>query len=417
MKGIRATILTAVIIGGVTWSLRGLLINLEQVQLTNLVDTQLKSGELVLFMYLCIVVAGAVLACEAIRGEPGTRFAGLFVAFRRPMTYLMSVVAISPQAAPISVTSQSHQSMPIQSVLSPAIAAAALSAILRKRRDQVRHLRSPDSLTDDEIKVLHQLVQVAGDCTRNTSLQDDEKFPPEVETLLIAVDRLAAQSSDTADASDYDWTLALQIFGYPQVVNRSGETARFDKRRALELVTWMTLNRDRSRRSAARTAIWDEEISDSTFSTILSAMRRGLSHIDNTATGTEWSPPTYSDDLVLSSRIISDDVLLSNALKKFRTDESHLLEVLKYLSWIRDVPFAGTAYSWADLDGTTTRLVILALTASREVATWASGRRDMESMNIAISAGLRVMPGDEELLALQASFVRSVREVRPQSVA
>jgi hypothetical protein len=108
---------------------------------------------------------------------------------------------------------------------------------------------------------------------------------------------------------------------------------------------------------------------------------------------------------------------MSAALRRFRADESEVGTVLKHLSWVRDVPFAGTAYSWADLDGTTTRLVILALTASREVATWASKVGDMESMGIAISAGLRVMPGDEELLAFQKSFLRSVREVRPQSVA
>jgi hypothetical protein len=417
MKLVRATILTAVVFLCVLWSLVGIFAHLDEARDTNFMDLQVGSVELVLFAYFCIVVAGVVLAFDAVRGEQGNRFMGFFVPFRRPITYLLSAVAFSPQAPHISGASQSHQSMPVQSVFSPTIAAAALSSILRKRRDQVRNLRSPDSLTDDEIKVLHQLVQVAGHTAENAPVLEKVKFPQEVEALLVAVDRPAPQNAENTDIPESDWTLALQIFGYPQVVNRLGETAKFDKRRALELVTWMALNRDRSRRSAARTAMWDEEISDSTFSTILSAMRRGLGSIDNAVTPTEWSPPTYSDELALSSRITSDDVLMSAALRRFRADESEVGTVLKHLSWVRDVPFAGTAYSWADLDGTTTRLVILALTASREVATWASKVGDMESMGIAISAGLRVMPGDEELLAFQKSFLRSVREVRPQSVA
>ena len=417
MKHIRATTLTAVILGSVMWSLKGILINLEKIRIPNLVDTQVESGELILFAHLCIVMAGAVLAREAVRCKPGKRFMNLFVPFRRPITYLMSAVAFSPQAANVQVATESHQNVPVRSVLSPAIATAALSSILHKRREQVRALRTPDSLTDDELKVLHQLVKVAGDPTEHDSNLENKTFPPEVETLLIAVDRMSPQNIEASGIPEPDWTLALQIFGYPQVVNKSGETAKFDKRRALELLTWMTLNRNRSRRSAARTAMWEEDISDSTFSTILSAMRRGLSQIDNSALCTDWSPPTYSDDLVLSNRIISDDILLTDALKRFRDDDSQVFEVLKYLSWVRDVPFAGTAYSWADLDGTTTRLVILALTASREVASWAARRRDMESMSIAISAGLRVMPGDEELLAFQARFLHSAREVSPFSVA
>jgi hypothetical protein len=407
MKLVRATTLTAVIFLCVWWSLTGIFAHLDEARNTNFMDAQVRSVELVLLAYLCIVAAGAVLVFEAVRDHHGKRFMSFFVAFRRPITYLVSAVAFSPQAPHISGVSPSHQGMPVQSVLSPAIATAALSSILRKRREQVRNLRSPDSLTDDEIKVLHQLVKVAGNATENEPLLKNEKFPLEVEALLIAVDRSAPQNLENTDIPESDWTLALRIFGYPQVVNRLGETAKFDKRRALELVTWMTLNRDRSRRSAARTAMWDEEISDSTFSTILSAMRRGLGSIDNAVSSTEWSPPTYSDELVLSNRITSDDVLISVALRRFRADESEVGTVLKYLSWVRDVPFAGTAYSWADLDGTTTRLVILALTASREVATWASKVGDMESMGIAISAGLRVMPGDEELLALQTSFLLS----------
>jgi hypothetical protein len=45
--------------------------------------------------------------------------------------------------------------------------------------------------------------------------------------------------------------------------------------------------------------------------------------------------------------------------------------------------------------------VILAVTASLEVATWALATENMAAFEIAVTAGLRVFPGHEELLALQ----------------
>jgi hypothetical protein len=92
---------------------------------------------------------------------------------------------------------------------------------------------------------------------------------------------------------------------------------------------------------------------------------------------------------------------MAQALESFRKDSRNSSEIVKALSDVRDVPFAGTSYSWADLDGTTTRLVILAITAAMEIARWALNTGDMTTFEIAVTAGLRVFPGHEELLALQ----------------
>jgi hypothetical protein len=92
---------------------------------------------------------------------------------------------------------------------------------------------------------------------------------------------------------------------------------------------------------------------------------------------------------------------MAQALESFRKDSSNSFEIVRALSHVRDVPFAGTSYSWADLDGTTTRLVILAITAAMEVALWALDTGDMTALEIAITAGLRVFPGHEEVLAVQ----------------
>jgi hypothetical protein len=88
-------------------------------------------------------------------------------------------------------------------------------------------------------------------------------------------------------------------------------------------------------------------------------------------------------------------------LERFRIDSDNSPEIVRALSYVRDVPFAGTSYSWADLDGTTTRLVILVITAAMEVALWALATGEMTAFAVAITAGLRVFPGHEELLALQ----------------
>jgi hypothetical protein len=147
--------------------------------------------------------------------------------------------------------------------------------------------------------------------------------------------------------------------------------------------------------------MWDLDIADSTFSTIVSDMRRGLAEIDQQSSRSDWVPTTYSDELPLSIRVVTDDVLMAQALECFRNDSRNSSEIVRALSHIRDVPFAGTSYSWADLDGTTTRLVILAISAAMEVALWALASGDMSAFEIAVTAGLRVFPGHEELLKLQ----------------
>jgi hypothetical protein len=92
---------------------------------------------------------------------------------------------------------------------------------------------------------------------------------------------------------------------------------------------------------------------------------------------------------------------MAQALESFRNNPRNSSEIVRALSHVRDVPFAGTSYSWADLDGTTTRLIILAITAAMEVARWALAAGDMTTVEIAVTAGLRVFPGHEELLAPQ----------------
>jgi hypothetical protein len=147
--------------------------------------------------------------------------------------------------------------------------------------------------------------------------------------------------------------------------------------------------------------MWEIAIHDSTFSTVVSDMRRGLSILESSAPSESLVPITYSDDIPLSANVMSDAEILARALRAFQQDENCVGDVLNCLQWLRDVPFAGTSYSWADLDGSTTRLVILGVTAATEVARWALRHQNADALTSAVRAGLRVMPGNEELLELQ----------------
>jgi hypothetical protein len=321
--------------------------------------------------------------------------------FHQPITWIGASLVFAPSSQHYSAVA-THQSegVPATGVLSPTIAAGALAHILRRRREQIQQMVSPGRLTESELQTMEQIQRSAKDCEVPGAEMIDLVSNSDVVQILSAVERQLPEQM-TQDSAVMEWALVVKLFGYPVVENGAGDTALFRKRRALELLTWLALNRDRSRRSAARTAMWDLDIADSTFSTIVSDMRRGLSEIDGHTSRDDWAPTTYSDEIPLSMRVITDDVLMAEALESFRRDPENSADIVKALSNVRDVPFAGTSYSWADLDGTTTRLVILAVTASLEVATWALATENMAAFEIAVTAGLRVFPGHEELLALQ----------------
>jgi hypothetical protein len=74
------------------------------------------------------------------------------------------------------------------------------------------------------------------------------------------------------------------------------------------------------------------------------------------------------------------------------------------LRLVRDMPFAGTAYLWADLDGSTTRIVMVVVKAVWRAIELAAEVDDRDAAMSAISIGLRVLPGDSELLDMQAKL-------------
>jgi hypothetical protein len=242
-------------------------------------------------------------------------------------------------------------------------------------------------------------------------LQSDSKI--EVESLI---EERVNDESDTSTGvavlvdrtpRDINWEAVVRVYGYPCVENREGRTIDFRKRKALELLTWLSINRDRPFRSAARTAMWESNVSDSTFATVVSDMRRGLSELSPHVSPREWAPPTFTDDIVLSDTVVTDVELLSRAWDQFQRDRTMLFAVVSELSHVRDLPFAGAGYLWPDVDGTTTRFVILGANIAREIAYWSYDHKEWDALTTAVTAGLRLLPGDEELLDLQRLVLQS----------
>jgi hypothetical protein len=203
------------------------------------------------------------------------------------------------------------------------------------------------------------------------------------------------------------------LFGHPIVEGPGGARATFRKSRSLELLVWLCLNRDRQRRSAARTAIWDADIGHASFATVVSEMRRALAEVVPGSDPQSWCPPSYTDELALSSLVVSDVDLLASALGDFRSSpDAHAAALAEIVSGIRDMPFSGTGYLWPDADGTTTRLMILGLEAVTELADWAATRGDTGTALAATAAGLRMMPGDADLIERQHGLLARDRPPR-----
>lgn len=309
-------------------------------------------------------------------------------------------------AAAIPTPAQHHIAVP--DMVAPAVAWGVLRRIAEQRRSQSLGPHGeivPRRLTSPEMDTLSRLARTAR-APRAASVPhlEEQDLPGEVGALLAAIEECEPTASAAPPAA---WAILVRLMGEPCVESRAGERATFAKKRSLELLCWMALNRDRSTRSAARTAMWDLDVADSTFSTIVSEMRRAVRRLDSRDVSQFLSRPTYSDALPLSASVVTDVELLNHAVQAVDTDPSEIDAVAEVLALVRDVPFAGAAYQWADLDGSTTRIIISVMRAVDMVISVGqqTGRGDL--VLAGTRAGLRVMPGDQRLLAIQDSLVTS----------
>lgn len=388
----------------VLWSAIELIYFFNALDVGLLTDSHLTTGELFALTNGIVILVGVWVLARSIRLRMTSKH------FRQVREYLnvilsrealaVSALAVVPNTTVTVAPSSNYSGVPVRALIEPAVAIALLRRILSKRQIPLVGVSVGTRLTENSANSVNELRRYAIESIHQGVLPS--KIP--VEDLDAHLKSFVGVEPAVESVVE-SWDIVLRLYGFPYVESRNGVRASFAKKRSVEVLAWLGMNMDRPRRSAVRTAVWDIEISDASFSTVMSDIRRGISSITIGRNRNEIFPPTFSDHIEVGVSLITDFDLLQRALKRFRTDETAVGEVIAELKLIRDIPFAGVNYMWADLDGTTTRMVLLALQASCEVAEWARNKNDVDKCADAVKAGLRVMPGHEELLEIQHSFI------------
>lgn len=202
---------------------------------------------------------------------------------------------------------------------------------------------------------------------------------------------------------DPSWELLVRILGPVGVITRAGDPVRFERGRALELVLWLSQHRAGATRTAARTAMWQTDVRDSTFSNIVSDARRALARSATPPSGEEWIGRTLTEALPLHPLVVSDADLLRARLEASRQlDHRPAIAVLAPgVELVDGMPLSGTDLLWSDSEGITSSLVVLATSATAELARHHLAIGDTDGVFTATARGLGVLPGHEELIGLR----------------
>jgi two-component SAPR family response regulator/flagellar biosynthesis protein FliQ len=219
----------------------------------------------------------------------------------------------------------------------------------------------------------------------------------------VMASELGATKDEVDRGGDVDWRIIVRVLGAPVVETSAGDTITIGKGKSLELLTWLVEHRESSTRSAARTALWSENIQDATFSNVVSELRRALNEFAGVPENEEWIPRTFTNQMVLNDKVVTDAFIIENFLKHYldNPNEINRNRLEESLSYVRDLPFAGTNYSWADAEGITTSHVITTVQAAVLLGEYAISVNDTETLFYVTEKGLRVLPGHEELVALR----------------
>ena len=241
-------------------------------------------------------------------------------------------------------------------------------------------LFTPFGVTDSQI---HAVSELFSDVVRSVENSD--------QSSLVAV-----QDVD-------NWKVLVRTLGPVDVQLADGTIVNFEKSKTKELLAWLTNHRARPTRSAARTALWDFNVADATFTNVVSDIRRTLNQTQLLDDYEEWIPRTFTDRLPFHSSIVSDGELLEACIARAQNlgPVAAISELNRGLELVRDLPFAGTGYLWPDAEGITSQLVLNVITAAVMAAELNLQRGDIDGVFWATSHGLKVLGAHEELFSLR----------------
>jgi two-component SAPR family response regulator len=224
------------------------------------------------------------------------------------------------------------------------------------------------------------------------------------------VDDITEDAADdvTDDLEVHPWTLMVRVLGPVDVVTRDGMSAEFERPKALELVVWLAQHRSTATRTGARAALWESDVSNASFSNVVSEARRALARLAMPPPGEEWLARTYAERLPLHGEIVLDADVVRGTLNRAHQlpDDEAIEELRDALSLVRGAPYSGRCYLWPDAEALPATLTLLATTVAVELGRRLLDRGDVDRNDVqgvleATAVGLEVLPGHEELVALR----------------
>jgi hypothetical protein len=214
----------------------------------------------------------------------------------------------------------------------------------------------------------------------------------------------AVGAAGVAHASQGGGWVRVRVLGPVCVEDAAGRPVAFERAKSQELLCWLVLHRDAATRGAARAALWDTAVRDSTFANVLSDVRRSLSATQPDAPDApgDWVRRIPPDGLCLHDLVVADAETLDDALTAHAADAPDALTRLQdALALVRGAPFAGGWYTWADAEGITTRLTMAVVDAAAALGERLLALGRAEEVFPATAVGLGVLPGCDALVALR----------------
>jgi hypothetical protein len=195
-----------------------------------------------------------------------------------------------------------------------------------------------------------------------------------------------------------DWQICVRVMGPVEVANRSWETLRFERSKSTELLTWLVMHRERPTRIAARTALWEVSIEDSTFNNVVSGVRRAINQ-----NGQNLLAKESNDVFRIGSEVITDVEILQTAIEKVKLKggSDDFLALRGALELVRDLPFAGENFVWADTEGITSNVVLTIISGALLLSDFYMAQQDLSGVFWATGQGLKALRGHEALIAMR----------------
>ena len=205
-----------------------------------------------------------------------------------------------------------------------------------------------------------------------------------------------------------DWQICVRIMGPVEIATRSWETLRFERSKSAELLTWLVMHRERPTRIAARTALWEVSIEDSTFNNVVSGVRRAINQNGQNLLGKE-----SNDVFRIGSEVITDVEILQTAIEnaEMKGGDQDFLALREALELVRDLPFAGENFVWADTEGITSNVVLTIITGALLLSDFYMSQQDLSGVFWATGQGLKALRGHEALIALRMKAHAQERNV------